>query len=229
MNLLFFDQEVPDPAALYSIISMVILHNSDFRRTLKVLKMSLSGTIQAIVPTVEHRDPYISGHQQRVAHLACAIGLEMQWSDDIIEGLRMAGMIHDLGKIAIPTEILSKPARLTDIEFALIKTHPQVGFEILEGIEFPWPVAEITYQHHERMDGTGYPRGLKGDDILPEAKIMAVADVVEAMASHRPYRPGLGIDAALKEIAENKGKFYDPDVANACLEVFKEDEFQFNE
>ena len=139
----------------------------------------------------------------------------------------MAATIHDLGKIATPAEILSKPTHLTDLEFSLIKIHPQVGFDILKEVDFPWPVAQIVHQHHERMDGSGYPEGLSGDTILLEAKILMVADVVEAMASHRPYRPALGIDAALEEISKNKGKFYDSDVADACLKTFREKKFTF--
>ena len=139
----------------------------------------------------------------------------------------MAGVIHDLGKIAIPSEILSKPGRLSEIEFSLLKTHPQVGFDILKDINFPLPIAQIIYQHHERMDGSGYPQGLKGPKILLEARIMAIADVVEAMASHRPYRPALGIDTALEEISKNKGTIYDTDAANACLKVFMEKGFNF--
>ena len=141
----------------------------------------------------------------------------------------MGGMIHDLGKIAVPAEILSKPGRLTDTEFSLIKNHPQVGYNILKEIEFPWPVAQMVFQHHERINGSGYPQGLSGEDILPEAKILAVADVVEAMASHRPYRPALGIDTALEEISKNRGSLYDPDAADACLKVFKKKRFEFSQ
>jgi len=203
--------------------------NAELKQALEILKINLSGTIQVIVSTVEHKDPYTSGHQNRVARLACAIGREMHLPEDMLEGIRMAGVIHDLGKIAIPAEILSKPTRLSNIEFALIKTHPQIGYDILKHIQFPWPVAEITYQHHERIDGTGYPGGLRGEEILLEARIISVADAVEAMASHRPYRPALGIDAALEEISRNKGKFYDPDVVDACLEIFREGNFTFDE
>jgi putative two-component system response regulator len=197
-------------------------------RTAKLLA-TLEGVIKVIAQTVESRDPYTAGHQVRVALLSCAIAEEMGCPEAQVKGIRMAGTIHDLGKISVPAEILSKPTRLTDIEFSLMKTHAQTGYDILKDIEFPWPVAEITYQHHERMDGTGYPRGLKGEKILLESRIMAVADVVEAMASHRPYRPALGIDAALDEITRNKGKTYDPDAVNACLEVFRKGEFTFNE
>jgi putative two-component system response regulator len=195
-------------------------------RTAK-LQETLESIIKVIAQTVESRDPYTAGHQVRVAKLACALAEEMGCPTDQIIGIHMAGRIHDLGKISIPAEILSKPSRLTDIEFMLIKTHPQVGYDILKDIEFPWPVAEITYQHHERMDGSGYPRGLKGDEIIPEAKIVAVADVVEAMASHRPYRPAVGIDAASKEIIKNKGRFYDPDVADACSLLLGRKRFSF--
>ena len=190
-------------------------------RTAK-LQETLDGVIQVIALTVESRDPYTAGHQRRVAELACAIAKEMGCSEDQVKGIRMSGMIHDLGKISVPAEILSKPSRLTDMEFGLIKTHPQIGYDILKEIDFPWPVAQVVYQHHERMDGSGYPRGLKGEEILLEARIMAVGDVVEAMASHRPYRPGLGINVALEEISKNKGAHYDPEVANACAQLFKE-------
>ncbi len=146
---------------------------------------------------------------------------------DQIEGVRMAGMIHDLGKISVPAEILSKPTRLTDIEFALIKTHSQIGYDILQDIDFLWPIAQMVLQHHEKMNGSGYPQGLSGEDILPESRILCVADVVEAMASHRPYRPALGIEKALKEIQQNRGTLYDPEVADACLKIFNEKGFEF--
>jgi putative nucleotidyltransferase with HDIG domain len=174
---------------------------------------------------LEIRDPYTFGHQRRVTHLATAIAKEMALSPDQIEGIAVAGNLHDIGKINVPSEILNKPGKLSDIEFALIKSHPQAGYEIVKDIEFPWPVAEVLLQHHERMNGSGYPRGLAGGDILLEARIMAVADVVEAMASHRPYRPTLGIDKALEEIVQNKGILYDPDVVDACLKLFKEKGF----
>ncbi len=187
----------------------------------------MEGLILTLSSTVEVRDPYTSGHQKRVAELACAIAKDMDLSEDRINAIRMAGVIHDLGKIAIPSEILSKPGQLSEIEFNLLKTHPQVGFDILKDISFPLPIAQIIYQHHERIDGSGYPQGLKGDKILLEAKIMAVADVVEAMASHRPYRQALGIDVALEEISKNKGIIYDTDAANVCLKVFREKGFKF--
>ena len=170
----------------------------------------------------EVRDPYTAGHQKRVADLARAIATEMKLPHDKIEGIRMAGSIHDIGKLSIPTEILSKPTKLIDIEFSLIKEHSRIGYEMLKDVESPWPLAQIVYQHHERMDGSGYPRNLKGDEILMDARIMAVADVVEAMASYRPYRPAMGIEPALEEIKKNKGVLYDNTVADACLRLFRE-------
>ena len=174
------------------------------QQTLENLRKSFAATIQTMVSAIEMRDPYTAGHQLRVADLASAIATEMGLPMDKIDGIRMAGSIHDIGKLSIPAEILSKPTKLTDIEFSLIKEHSQTGYEMLKDVESPWPLAQIVYQHHERMDGSGYPRNLKGDEIILEARIMAVADVVEAMASHRPYRPGLGIEAALEEIEKNK-------------------------
>jgi HD-GYP domain-containing protein (c-di-GMP phosphodiesterase class II) len=196
------------------------------RDTLESLRKSMSAAIQVMVATVEARDPYTAGHQIRSADLARAIATEMGLPREKIEGLRMAGSIHDIGKISIPAEILSKPTKLSEIEFSLIKAHAQRGYEMLKDVESSWPLAEIVYQHHERMDGSGYPRHLKGDDICIEARILCVADVVEAMASHRPYRPGLGIDAALAEIEKNRGICYDDAVANACLRLFREKGFK---
>jgi len=191
------------------------------------LQEALEGIIQAMARTVEARDPYTAGHQHRVALLSVAIAEKMGIPKDQIEGVRMAGRIHDLGKISAPAEILSKPTRLTDIEFGLIKTHPRVGYDILKEIEFPWPIAQMVLQHHEKMNGSGYPQGLSGEDILLEARILCVADVVEAMASHRPYRAALGIDVAFDEISKNRGVIYDPHVADACLKIFKEKGFKF--
>jgi putative nucleotidyltransferase with HDIG domain len=167
------------------------------------------------------RDPYTAGHQKKSADVARAIATEMGFAPEKIDGIRMAGTIHDIGKLSIPAEILSKPTRLTDIEYSLIKQHSMSGYEMLKDIESPWPLAEIVYQHHERMDGSGYPRHLKGDEIIMEARIIAVADVVEAMASHRPYRASLGIEAALEEIEKNKGILYDNVVVDACLRLFR--------
>jgi HD-GYP domain-containing protein (c-di-GMP phosphodiesterase class II) len=199
----------------------------ELQQTLESLRKAIGTTIQVMVSAVESRDPYTSGHQFRAANLACAIATEMGFPQDKIEGLLMAGSIHDIGKLSIPAEILSKPTKLTNIEFSLIKEHARKGYELLKDVESPWPLAQIVYQHHERMDGSGYPRNLKGDEIIMEARIMAVADVVEAMASHRPYRPGLGIKAALDEIETNSGIFYDKAVVDTCLRLFQEKGFQF--
>lgn len=194
--------------------------------TLENLRKAVAATIQVMVHAVEARDPYTAGHQMRAAHLAQAIATEMGLSQEKIDGIRMAGSIHDIGKISIPAELLSKPTTLKDIEFSLIKEHARRGYEMLKDVESPWPLAEIVCQHHERMDGTGYPGNLKGDEILLEARILAVADVVEAMASHRPYRPAKGIDAALEEIATNRGILYDPEAAEACLKLFHEKQYR---
>lgn len=189
--------------------------------SLEKLRQAMNGIIQAIALTVETRDPYIAGHQRRVADLGRAIAQEMGLSSDQVDGLRLAGIIHDLGKISIPAEILSKPARLTELEMALVRTHPQVGYDILKEIEFPWPVARMVLEHHERINGSGYPAGLTGGQMLPESRILAVADVVEAIASFRPYRPALGIDPALEEISGQRGSLYDPPVVEACVHLFK--------
>jgi PAS domain S-box-containing protein len=196
------------------------------QQTLETLRNAVKTTIQVIVSTVESRDPYTAVHQVRSANLARAIATEMDLSQTRIEGIRIAGSIHDLGKLSIPAEILSKPTRLTELELSLIKEHSRKGYDILKNVESAWPLSEIVYQHHERMDGSGYPRHLKGDEILMEARILAVADVVEAMASHRPYRPALGIDAALKEIGDYRGILYDADVVDTCLRLFREKGFQ---
>ena len=197
--------------------------------SLDKVRSALGATIQAMSMVVETRDPYTAGHQQHVANLARAIATEMGLPDEQIEGIRMAGAIHDIGKIAVPSEILSKPGKINDIEFSLIKTHSQVGYEILKNIEFPWPVAKIVLQHHERLNGTGYPNGLSGKDILIEARVIAVADVVEAMATHRPYRAALSIEKALYEISTNSGILYDPNVVAACLRLFNEKGFILNQ
>jgi PAS domain S-box-containing protein len=197
----------------------------DLEQSMAKLGRALEGTIQAVARTVETRDPYTAGHQQRVAELAAAIGTEMGLSEERVKGLHMAGLIHDLGKVAVPSGILSKPGRITDIEFSLIKTHPRVGYDILKDIEFPWPIAQIALQHHERLDGSGYPSGLTDDEIILEARILAVADVVEAMASHRPYRAALGIEKALEEISKNRGRLYDETAVDACVNLFTEKGF----
>jgi PAS domain S-box-containing protein len=198
----------------------------ELQRTLERLRKAFGTIIQVMVSAVESRDPYTAGHQNRSADLARAIATEMGLSQDTIEAIRMAGPIHDIGKLSIPAEILSKPTKLTNIEFSLIKEHARTGFEMLKNIESPWPLAEIIYQHHERMNGSGYPRNLKGEEILMEARIMAVADVVESMSSHRPYRPALGLNAALEEIERNRGTHYDNTVVDACLKLFREKGFQ---
>jgi len=198
-------------------------------QTLESFKKAVGTTIGVLVSAVESRDPYTAGHQKRVADLARTIATEMGLPHDTIEGIRLTGSIHDIGKLSIPAEILSKPAKLTNIEFSLVKEHSRIGYEMLKNVESPWPLAQIVYQHHERMDGSGYPRNLKGDEIIMEARIMAVADVVETMASHRPYRPALGIEAALEEIEKNKGILYDDAVAYACLRLFRKKDFKFRE
>lgn len=199
----------------------------ELQQGLEKVRRTLEGTVQALAATTERRDPYTAGHQQRVTRLACAIAQEMGLPEEEIEGIRVTGTLHDIGKISVPAEILNKPGRLTEMEMTLIKTHPQVGHEILKTVEFPWPVAQIVLQHHERMDGSEYPSGLSGEEILPEARILAVADVVEAMSSHRPYRPALGKDKALEEISRNRGVLYDSNVVDACLKVFTEKGFKF--
>ena len=185
-------------------------------------------TIQALAVTVEMRDPYTAGHQRRVTHLATTIAKETGLSEDQISGLRSAGLIHDIGKTRIPSEILTNPYKLSEAEFSIIKTHPLGGYEILKKIEFPWPIADIVLQHHERLDGSGYPRGLSGDDIILESRILAVADVVEAMFSHRPYRPALGLDRALLEVSEKRGILYDSKAVDACLKLCSERGFTFD-
>jgi PAS domain S-box-containing protein/putative nucleotidyltransferase with HDIG domain len=190
-------------------------------------KRAMDATLETMSKIVEAKDPYTAGHQQRVSQLATAIAKELNLSQDKVEGVRIASLIHDIGKIGLPTEILSKPIKLSDIEFSLIKEHPQIGYNILKSIDFSYPVANIVLQHHERPNGSGYPMGFKGEEILLEARIIGVADVVEAMSSHRPYRPALGIDKALEEISQNKGILYDPKVVDICLNLFKEKEFKF--
>ncbi len=200
---------------------------NELQQTLKKLRKAMGSIINVVASTVEVRDPYTAGHQQRVADLARMIAAEMKLKKQIIDGIRMAGAIHDIGKIALPAEVLSKPSALSEVEFELIKSHPKVGYEILKNVEFPWPVAKIVLQHHERLNGSGYPLELSGKEIIIEARILAVADVVEAMTNHRPYRPALGIEVALKEIEKNKDILYDPKVVDACIKVFKEKGFKF--
>ncbi len=186
------------------------------------LMNNLLETVSAVAAMVELRDPYTAGHQRRVEQVANAIANELKLPQHQIEGISLAAVVHDVGKIHIPSEILSRPGRLSDVEFSLIKQHPETGYEILKTIDFPWPIAEMVRQHHERIDGSGYPKGLRGDEILLEARILAVADVIEAMASHRPYRAGLGIEVALKEIEDHRGTLFDPAVTDAALTLFRE-------
>ena len=209
-------------------ISERIRAANEIQKSMERWRKTLEGIVHAIALTLEMRDPYTAGHQQRVASLVTAIAEEMGFTEDGIEGARMAAMIHDIGKISVPAEILSKPGDITDIEFDMIKTHTRVGYDILQGIEFPWPIAQMVFQHHERINGKGYPLGLSGKEILLEAKILGVADVVEAMASHRPYRPSVGIEKALDEISKNRGILYDPEVVDACLKIFSEKDFKFD-
>ncbi|HOO90979.1 MAG TPA: PAS domain S-box protein, partial [Syntrophales bacterium] len=197
------------------------------KETLDRLRKTVETNIQVMVSAVEAKDPYTAGHQIQVANLARAIAEEMKLPQEAIDGIGMAGSIHDIGKLSVPSEILSKPTRLLDIEYSLIKEHSLKGYEILKDVETDWPLAEIVYQHHERMDGSGYPRGLRGKEILMEARILAVADVVESMASHRPYRPSLGIEVALEEISKNRGILYDPEVTDACLSLFQDKGYSF--
>ena len=201
----------------------------ELKESWEKLHEALEGTIQAMALTIEIRDPYTAGHQRRVSKLSCAIAQDLGMSEFEVEGLRVAGDIHDIGKIYVPAEILSKPGQITAIEYGIIKTHPQVGYDILKTIKFPWPVAEIVLQHHERLDGSGYPLGLVAEHILKQARILTVADIVEAMSSHRPYRPAQGIDKALAEVVQNKGRFYDTDAVDACVKLFQENRFHFTE
>jgi putative two-component system response regulator len=200
---------------------------NDVKLNLDKLRLAMEGIVEAISVTVEMRDPYTAGHQKRVADLACAIARDMLLSEDEIYGLRMASVIHDLGKITVPAEILSKPGQLSGLEYELIKSHVQAGYDILKQIDFPWPLADIILQHHERMDGSGYPNGLKEEEILLPARILSVCDVFETIASHRPYRPSLGLPRAVDEIRENRGKLYDKRVADVCLALIEEERFQF--
>jgi putative nucleotidyltransferase with HDIG domain len=196
-------------------------------QSIEKLRRSAGFIIDVVVMAVEARDPYTAGHQKRVTDLARSIATEMKLSAEIIDGIRMAGLIHDLGKISIPPEILGKPRLLNNDEYNLVKTHAEIGYQILKDIDFFRPVALIVYQHHERMNGTGYPQGLRGTEILLESRILAVADVVEAICTHRPYRPALGIDKALKEIFQHRGVLYDTEVVDVCIQLFREKGFSF--
>ncbi len=200
---------------------------AELKLSFKKLGRILDETVNALGSALGKRDLYTAGHQQRVANLACAIAKEMRLSENQIEGIRIAGLLHDIGKISVPAEILNKPGKLSKNEFNLIKEHPRIGYDIVKEIEFEQPIAQSILQHHERIDGSGYPQGILGENIILEARILAVVDVVEAMSSHRPYRPSLGIDKALDEISKNRSTFYDPDVVDMCIRSFKEKELVF--
>jgi response regulator RpfG family c-di-GMP phosphodiesterase len=199
----------------------------ELRQSYVKLQRALEGTVNVLVSAIEMKDPYTAGHQWRATQLACAIANEMSLPEEQIEGIRMAGLIHDIGKISVPTEVLSKPGPLSELEYGLIQAHPRVGHDVLKEMDFPWPLAQIVLQHHERLDGSGYPQGLSGEEIMLEARILAVADVVEAMASNRPYRPPRGLDKALGEISQNRGVLYDSEVVDVCLKLFTEKGFEF--
>jgi len=184
----------------------------------ELLRM-LNGTVEAMASLCDKIDPYTAGHQRRVARLACAIAKEMGLSDEQVYGIRVIGVVHDIGKMGLPDEILSKPGALNAEEFSIVKTHPQVAYDVLKNLEFPWPVAQTVLQHHERVDGSGYPNKLAGEDIILEARILCVADVVESMVSHRPYCPAPGLEKAMDEIELNSGVLYDPTVADACSKL----------
>jgi len=215
------DRIVATMAVIYDITEKMTMEAA-LKSSLGKMSRVVDETVSALATAIGKRDPYTAGHQQRVAGLACAIAGELGgFDDDRMKGLRMAAMIHDIGKLYVPAEILSKPGQLTELEFGLIKTHAQAGYDILQEIEFPWPIAHIVRQHHERFDGSGYPSGLTGDEILMEARIVGIADVVEAMSSHRPYRPGKGAESALDELRSARGTAYDPSVVDACHAVFR--------
>jgi putative two-component system response regulator len=214
--------EIEIRAHQQNLEKLVAKRTAEVQTALDKWRKATHGIVESTAHAVEARDPYTAGHQKRVAKIACAIARKLGLSQNRIEGLHMAALIHDLGKISIPAEILSKPSRLSEIEFSLVREHPKVGYDILRGIEFPWPLAEVVYQHHERINGSGYPRGLSGDKMLEETKILAVSDVIEAMASDRPYRPALGIEAAIEEISKNAGVLYDSRVFDAFMLSLKE-------
>ena len=234
-QLVFVESQVVPVITNKTVIGLQIISRDisqrkkdEMRRRLESTKKALFETVKALSSTIEIRDPYTSGHQNRVAELAVAIAKEMDLDNPRIDAVQTAALLHDIGKITIPAEYLSKPGDLSDLEFSIIKHHPVVGYEILQPIEFHRPIAQIVYQHHERIDGSGYPLGLAGDEILLEARIIGVADVVEAMSSHRPYRAALGLDIALQEISSHLGDRYDADVGTACLRVFEKGDFMFS-
>lgn len=205
---------------------IVAERTAELRKTKDDLEKALDEIVHVLALTVEVRDPYTSGHQKRVADLARAIAVEMGLPEGVAESVYIAGTIHDIGKISIPSELLTKPSRLNENEFNLIKPHPQVGYDILKDIDFPWDIAQMVLQHHEKLDGSGYPQGLSGEAITLEARILTVADIVESMAAHRPYRASLGVKIALAEITRNRGTLYDPTVVDACVKLFSEKGYQ---
>ncbi len=191
-------------------------------RVTEQLKSSMEQTINAIAVALEKRDPYTAGHQRNVAELSTMLAAELGFDTQEIEGVRLGAMIHDIGKIYVPAEILNRPGPIGKTEFGLIKSHPEVGYDIIKGVEFPWPVAQMVRQHHERLDGSGYPLGLKGEEIIREARIIAVADVIEAMSSHRPYRPAVGLEVAIQEVEQHKGGLYDAAVVDAAVTLYRQ-------
>ena len=211
---------------IYRDISKRKQMENELLKSYKKLHNSLMSTVNTMASTFEIRDPYTTGHQQRVAKLACAIAEKMRLDEKQIEGIRIAGLLHDIGKIGIPAEILNKPARLTKDEFNFIKNHPQIAYDVLKKIDFPWPVAQMVLQHHEKLDGSGYPQGLSGKNILIEARILTVSDIVEAMSAHRPYRPALKLKIIFDEITINRNRLFDPNVVDACLILFKNQKFK---
>ena len=221
--------EATRKARLAELESLVEERTKELSKSANNLAMTLDQAISVLANTVETKDPYTAGHQVRSAALALAIGAEMRLPNRQLMGIHMAARIHDIGKIKIPSEILSKPGKITPLEFTLIQEHPSVGENIVAPIDFPWPVGQMIAQHHERLDGSGYPLGLRGNDILLEARVIAVADVVEAISSYRPYRPSLGIEAALEEVKTNKGIKYDPDAVQACATLFESGRFNFDD
>ncbi|HOD16652.1 MAG TPA: PAS domain S-box protein [Spirochaetota bacterium] len=211
----------------YHLEEIVEARTAELNQSMGKLRTTLDGIVVSMGYALESRDQYTAGHQHRVAEVASEIARVMGLPDNTIEGIRMAGLIHDIGKIYVPSEILNKHGKLDEVEFMLIKKHPQVGYDILKSIDFPWPIAQIVYQHHEKMNGSGYPRGLKDGEILLEAKIICVADVIEAMTIDRPYKGGVGIEGALEEIEKNRGELYDPAVVDSCMRLFKEKGYRF--
>ncbi|HEN20820.1 MAG TPA: HD domain-containing protein, partial [Desulfobacteraceae bacterium] len=215
------DKSITGAVLSFSNISRLKKAEEELKNSLTRLKNVMEGTVEAMAYTIETRDPYTAGHQRRVAKLATAIAKMMDLNDDQVEGIHMAGTLHDIGKIHVPSEILNKPGKISEAEYNIIKTHSQVGFDILKSIDFPWPIAEIVLQHHERLDGSGYPQGIKQNEILLEAKILAVADTVEALATHRPYRPAFTTETALNEIKTFRGILYDKKIVGACIKIFE--------